>query len=92
MAQAGHVPLAPAYTAQEVVNSPQISARNYFVEIDHPEIGRVRYPGAPYTLSETPWRIVRRAPLLGEHNEEIYCGRLGYTRENLVKLAAAGVI
>jgi crotonobetainyl-CoA:carnitine CoA-transferase CaiB-like acyl-CoA transferase len=92
MAQAGHVPLAPAYTAQEVVNSPQISARNYFVEIDHPEIGRVRYPGAPYTLSETPWRIVRRAPLLGEHNEEIYCGRLGYTRQDLVKLTAAGVI
>jgi len=92
MAQAGHVPLAPAYTAQEVVNSPQIIARDYFVEIDHPEIGQVRYPGAPYTLSETPWRIARRAPLLGEHNEEIYCGRLGYTRQDLVKLTAAGVI
>jgi CoA:oxalate CoA-transferase len=92
MAQAGHVPLAPAYNAEEIVNSPQLQARNYLVEIDHPEIGRVRYPGAPYVLSETPWRIVRRAPLLGEHNEEIYCNRLGYTRQDLVKLAQAGVI
>ena len=92
MAQAGHVPLAPAYNAEEIVNSPQLAARNYLVEIDHPEIGRARYPGAPYILSETPWRIVRRAPLLGEHNEEIYCNRLGYTRQDLVKLAQAGVI
>jgi crotonobetainyl-CoA:carnitine CoA-transferase CaiB-like acyl-CoA transferase len=92
MAQAGHVPLAPAYNAEEIVNSPQLAARNYLVEIDHPEIGRVRYPGAPYMLSETPWRIARRAPLLGEHNEEIYCNRLGYTRQDLVKLVQAGVI
>jgi crotonobetainyl-CoA:carnitine CoA-transferase CaiB-like acyl-CoA transferase len=92
MAQAGRVPLAPAYSSEEIVNSPQMAARNYLVEIDHPEIGRVRYPGAPYALSETPWRIVRRAPLLGEHNEEIYCGRLGYTRHDLVKLAQASAI
>jgi len=91
-AQAGHVPLAPAYNAEEIVNSPQLAARNYLVEIDHPVIGLVRYPGAPYSLSETPWRIERRAPLLGEHNEDIYCGRLGYTRQDLVKLTEAGAI
>lgn len=92
MAQAARVPLAPAYTAEDVVNSPQMKATRYFVEIDHPEIGRAKYPGAPYTLTETPWRITRRAPLLGEHNEAIYCGRLGHTRQDLVQLAAAGVI
>jgi crotonobetainyl-CoA:carnitine CoA-transferase CaiB-like acyl-CoA transferase len=92
MAQAARVPLAPAYTAAEVVNSPQMIATKYFVEVDHPEIGRAKYPGAPYTLTETPWQITRRAPLLGEHNEEIYCGRLGYTRQDLVQLAAAGAI
>ena len=92
LAQAGRVPLAPAYTSEEIASHPQLQARNYFVEIDHPEIGRVRYPGAPYMLSETPWRIERRAPLLGEHNEKIYCGRLGYTNQDLIKLTEAGAI
>ena len=92
LAQEAHVPLAPAYNAEEIINSPQLKARNFFVEIDHPVIGPARYPGAPYALSETPWRIQRRAPLLGEHNEEIYCGRLAYDREDLVRLTQMGVI
>ena len=92
LAQEHHCPLAPAYNIEEVVNSPQIKARDFFVEIDHPVIGQTRYPGAPYTLTKTPWRIQGRAPLLGEHNEEIYCGRLGYDPQDLVKLAQAGVI
>ncbi|MBN1614517.1 MAG: CoA transferase [Deltaproteobacteria bacterium] len=91
-AQANRVPVAPAYNAEEIVNSPQLAAQHYFVEIDHPVIGKARYPGAPYTLSETPWRIERKAPLLGEHNEDIYCGWLGYTREELVKFTEIGAI
>ena len=50
----------------------------------------VTYPGAPAKLSETPWQA-GRAPLLGEHNEEIY-GRLGHTKEELVRLREEGVI
>ncbi|MDP9238052.1 MAG: CoA transferase [Chloroflexota bacterium] len=47
-------------------------ARGFFVEVEHPELGRtITYPGAPYRFSETPWRIERRAPLLGEHTEEV---------------------
>ena len=47
-------------------------ARGFFVEVEHPELGRtITYPGAPYQFSETPWRIGRRAPLLGEHTEEV---------------------
>ena len=92
LAQEAHVPLAPAYNVEEVVNSPQVQANHFFVEIDHPVIGPARYPGAPYTLSETPWRIQRRAPLLGEHNEEIYCGRLGLDKQDLIRLAQAGIV
>ncbi len=92
MAQAGRVPLAPAYSSEEIVNSPQIASRRYMVQIGHPVIGTARYPGAPYSLSETPWRITRRAPLLGEHNEEVYCKKLGYSRQDLAKLARAGAI
>jgi hypothetical protein len=42
-------------------------------------------------MTETPWQA-KRAPLLGEHNEEVLCGRLGYTGEDLVKFAQLGVI
>jgi crotonobetainyl-CoA:carnitine CoA-transferase CaiB-like acyl-CoA transferase len=43
-------------------------------------------------MPETPWRAERAAPLLGEHNEQIYCGRLGYSREQLTRMAAADTI
>jgi len=90
--QAGHVPIGPAYNAQDLLDSEHLGARDYFIEIDHPEIGTARYPGAPYRFSHTPWRIKKRAPLLGEHNQKIFCGRLGYAKEDMVKLMQAGTI
>ncbi|MCP4753546.1 MAG: CoA transferase [Proteobacteria bacterium] len=90
--QKGNVPVAPAYTPEEVVNLEHLNARAYFIDIDHPEIGRTRYPGAPYRFSETQWRIVRRAPLLGEHNEDILGGRLGYNQQDLEKMRMDGII
>ena len=91
MAGKTRVPFAPILTARELLESPQLKAREFFVEVEHPETGPLIYPGAPFKMSETPWQV-RRAPLLGEHNEEIYCGRLGYTREDLVRLRSQGVI
>jgi crotonobetainyl-CoA:carnitine CoA-transferase CaiB-like acyl-CoA transferase len=92
MCQAARVPVGPCYNSKEILNSEQLAARRYFVEIEHPVIGRAKYPGAPYRLSLTPWRIERRAPLLGEHNEEVFCDRLGYTKQDLIKMKQAGVI
>jgi crotonobetainyl-CoA:carnitine CoA-transferase CaiB-like acyl-CoA transferase len=92
MAQAAGVPVGPAYTAEDVVRSPHLASRGYFVTIDHPVIGPAVYPGAPYTFSKTPWRIVRRAPLLGEHNLMIYHERLGYSRADIIRFVQAGVI
>jgi len=92
MCQAARVPVGPAYTSEEILGSEQLTFRGYFVDIDHPVIGQAKYPGAPYRLSVTPWRIERRAPLLGEHNEKIFCGRLGYTKQDLVQMKQAGVI
>jgi benzylsuccinate CoA-transferase BbsE subunit len=48
-------------------------------------------PGAPFRLSRTPWRLQRRAPQLGEHNDEIY-GALGRDSGTLARLYSAGVI
>jgi len=92
MCQDGDVPLAPAYTPEEIVKSEHLKARAYFVDIDHPEIGKVKYPGAPYRFSETQWQIVRHAPLLGEHNQDILVGRLGYKQQDIEKLRTNGVI
>ena len=77
--------------AEDLLNSPHLSARQFFVELDHPEAGKLKYPGAPFGMGETPWQSAR-APLLGEHNEEIYCGRLGYTKGDLARLSQRGVI
>lgn len=76
---------------QELLESPHLRDRGFFVEIDHPVAGRLTYPGAPYKMSETPWQAAR-APLLGEHNDAVYCGRLGLSREDLVNLRRTGVI
>jgi crotonobetainyl-CoA:carnitine CoA-transferase CaiB-like acyl-CoA transferase len=54
-------------TAADLLASEQLCARRYFVELDHPDAGRLPYPGAPFRLHRTPWRDAR-APLLGEHD------------------------
>ncbi len=90
--QAKGVPSFPINTIADAVNSPQLTARRFFVDIDHPKAGRARYPGPPHEFSSIRWGIERPAPLLGQHNEEIYCGLLGYTKQELVKLAETGVI
>ncbi|TLM99629.1 CoA transferase, partial [bacterium] len=77
---------------EEVANDSHFMERGYFVEKDRAKTGVLKYPGAPYKLSQTPWQFNCPAPLLGEHNEEIFCGRLGYSREDLVKLHKGGII
>jgi len=55
------------YSPEEVMTDPHFVARGFAVEVEHPELGRsFTYPGAPYKFERSPWRISRRAPLLGE--------------------------
>lgn len=86
------IPLALVPTTQEILDSPQHQARGFFEEVDHPVIGRVTMPGAPFKMGKTPWQLKSPAPLLGEHNEEVYCQLLGYSKEDLVRLRGQGVI
>ena len=85
------IPCTPVSSPEELLNDPHYKARDFWVEVDHPKAGRLTYPGAPFKMLETPWQA-GRAPLLGEHNEEIYCGQLGYSEEDLVRLSQGGVI
>ena len=77
---------------EEVMASPQNLAREGFVEVDHPVAGTFRYPGAPVKLSETPWDGLQPAPTLGQHTQEIFSQRLGYTAADLEELSGMGVI
>jgi crotonobetainyl-CoA:carnitine CoA-transferase CaiB-like acyl-CoA transferase len=77
--------------AEDLITSPQYVHREYFVEIDHPVAGPLTYPGMPLRWSGEVSPL-QRAPLLGEHNTEIYCGQLGWTRERLVAKRAAGTV
>jgi crotonobetainyl-CoA:carnitine CoA-transferase CaiB-like acyl-CoA transferase len=65
--------IACTYTVNvaELVAEPHMKARDWFVEVEHPVAGRLTHPGFPYKLSETPCRLTRAAPALGEHNSEI---------------------
>ena len=80
------------YSPEEVIEDPHFVARGFPVAVEHLEVGRtVTYPGAPYRFERSPWQISRRAPLLGEHNDEVYAG-LGLAAEEIGSLRRAGAI
>ena len=78
-------------TVKDLFTSGQLVAREFFQTVDHPRAGAGQYPGAPFTIQGTAWQHAR-APLLGEHNAEIYCQGLGYTHDDLAQLRGLGVI
>jgi len=91
-AQGVHVAVGPVLTMQQVIEFPQYQAREFLLEIEHPRTGRLFYPGAPFKMAGSPWQVRSPAPLLGEHNKEIYCDHLGYSSQDLVKLRDRGTI
>jgi crotonobetainyl-CoA:carnitine CoA-transferase CaiB-like acyl-CoA transferase len=83
----------PQFDTTDVLESAQLEAREYWVNLEHPELGTtLTYPGPFVKLSETPIKISRRAPLIGEHNREIYEEELGIPAEEISKLKQAGII
>ena len=80
-------------TPDELLDEGHLNDRGFWVDVDHPELGRsFKYPGAAGIYNGSPWRISSRAPLIGEHNEEIYCQEFGLQRAELAYLAEAGVV
>lgn len=83
----------PVGTMEEIFADPQLQARDFWEEIEHPELKtRLTYPGGFAKFSQAPCKIWRRAPLIGEHNEEVYCGKLGLSKEDLERLQEDGTI
>jgi crotonobetainyl-CoA:carnitine CoA-transferase CaiB-like acyl-CoA transferase len=90
-AGAGRVPIAFVHTLSDLLESEQLRARQYFREVDHPVAGRRTYPGPPFRMSKVECRA-GRAPLLGEHDEEVYGEELGLRAIELTRLRAAGIV
>jgi crotonobetainyl-CoA:carnitine CoA-transferase CaiB-like acyl-CoA transferase len=76
----------------EVLADEHVRARGYFVPVDHPVLGTVEFPGAPFNMNGTPWKVRRPAPTLGQHNSEVFGERLGYSGVDLARLRATGVV
>jgi CoA:oxalate CoA-transferase len=86
-----HVPAGPINKIGEVLNDPQVIARNMLVELMHPVAGKVHVPGTPIKFSETNSEIVAPAPVLGEHNEEIL-SKIGYSPAEIADLNQQGIV
>ena len=77
----------------EIMDDGHLEDRGFYVDVEHPELGRTfSYPGPAAIYNGSPWRISRRPPLIGEHNQEILCGELGLNLNELTLLAESGVI
>lgn len=84
--------LAPMGTAKDIWENAQLKSRDFWIQVEHPELGgALNYPGSFVRLNGDQLKHHRRAPLIGEHNVEVYT-ELGITREDLLLLKRAQVI
>ena len=85
--------LAFAYVAtpEDILQWEHLQEREYFTAVDHPEAGTLRHPSGPFQIEGMSWQL-EPAPLLGQHNLEILCRRLGYSKEDLVRMRELSVI
>lgn len=89
--QQSRVLCAPLNTIEELVEDQHFNERRAFADIEHPEAGRLLYPGRPFIMNESPWAIRRPAPLLGQHTDEIL-GSIGYDGKCVSQLRREGVV
>ena len=86
-----HISFQPVHTIGEVAESEHLAARDFWTEVEHPQFDQpVKLPGAPYKLSDSPWTIQRRPPLLGEQTTEVLA-TLGITHSEQARLRRAGI-
>lgn len=86
------VPCGKVYSVSDMVDDPQVKEREMLVEVHYDGVGKVPLPGIVPKLSRNPGKVSRASSKLGEDNETIYCGILGYTKEQLRNLRSLGVI
>ncbi len=78
--------------ASELRENPQYIHRRYFTKVSHPVAGTAEIPGPPLNMNGTPWNVNHPAPMLGQHNREVYCDELGLSPDDLARLTETGVV
>jgi crotonobetainyl-CoA:carnitine CoA-transferase CaiB-like acyl-CoA transferase len=89
--QANDIPCGPINDYAQVFADPQVRAREMVIETDHPTLGHVRTLGSPIKMSATPPDVSRRAPLFGEHTDQVL-REAGYRDEEIAALRAIKAI
>jgi crotonobetainyl-CoA:carnitine CoA-transferase CaiB-like acyl-CoA transferase len=85
--------LCPQSSCKDILENTQLQSRDFWAKVEHPELGTtITYPGPFLKATRTPPVIRRRAPLIGEHNDEVYKGELGLSEQELGKMRRDGVI
>ena len=78
-------------TPGDLLKDPQYQSRDFWLQMDHPIAGKLQYSGSPVKMTNEVW-VSGKAPLLGEHNSEIYGDRLGYSKEDIIRLRELNII
>ncbi len=86
------VPSYHVLSNRGVAEDEQLNARGVFSELEHPEVGARRHIGAPWRFGTSDVRVRRRAPLLGEHTDEVLRDVLGYDAAHIAALRACGAL
>jgi crotonobetainyl-CoA:carnitine CoA-transferase CaiB-like acyl-CoA transferase len=92
MLQRAGVAAFPTLSNQDLFEDPHLMERGFVVDVDHPEAGRRKHTGICWTMSGTPNRKMTRAPLLGEHTDEVMQSVFGYSPDEIERLKAEGVL
>ncbi|MCH8186878.1 MAG: CoA transferase, partial [Chloroflexi bacterium] len=87
----GGIPCGAVMNAEDIHNDPHLLERGMITTMDHPQRGKFKMPGFPVQLSDSPVEM-EPAPLLGQHNAEVYKELLGLTADDLVRLEQEAVI
>jgi CoA:oxalate CoA-transferase len=86
------MPCGPLNTIPQAAQSPQLAARDMFVEVEHPQIGRLKLPNTPVKLSRTPGGISGPSPAIGQDNAAVLKRELNLTDAEIETLTAEGVL
>ena len=92
--RAQHRGLAFAYVAtpEDILGWEHLRARDFFAEVQHQEAGALEHPTLPWRVGGGDGRNMDAAPTLGQHNSDVYCGMLGYSRDDVVRMRGMGVV
>ncbi len=89
--QGARIPAGPLYDTADLLKDPHLQVRDVWTEVEQPA-GTLAQTGRPFIMSATPWRTKRPAPKLGQHNDEVLRGMLGFSRNELAALRRSGVV